>query len=172
MIGQGGVHSIWTLVSCLQHMMPSFGCHMMSCALSSYPDCFTHKKKKIQSSQPRGYPETCMHVGSIQSCTSCQIYTLMLQVWNTGSETSGPAVDQTITGGSQGPGNKDQVGMHLVYVVVCSTHNILYNMTPVPACVIKTLLATVTRSTPSLAHLSHNPLLHTLSAHCHKSSPY
>ena len=76
-----------------------------------------------------------------------------------------------ITGGSQGPGTR-RLCMHSVYVVVCSTHNILYNMTPVPACVIKTLLATVTRSTPSLAHLSHNPLLHTLSAHCHKSSPY
>ena len=45
-------------------------------------------------------------------------------------------------------------------------------MTSVPARVIKTLLATVTQSTLSLAHLSHNPLLHTLSAHCHTSSPY
>jgi len=23
--------------------------------------------------EPRGYPETCMHVGSIQLCTSCYI---------------------------------------------------------------------------------------------------
>ena len=58
-----------------------------------------------------------------------------------------------------------------VNILLYVQHTIFY-MTPVPGSAIKMSLATVTQSTPSPAHLSHNPLLHTLSAHRHTSSPY